>query len=218
MKARMLLCYVMLGLNSLITAVEPDELGRISFSNQTGYDILYVFYSPGDSELWGPDIIGSNSLLYTGDTLSYYVHFPESSGQFDFLAIDAAGDAYVIENFTVRDGEPALVEFNLRDYRRDGYDDLVFSQLIITNASQSDIFYLFLSPSDSTMWGIDILNDETLFVQGDSFSLLLPTERRGTSFDLLALDESNTSMYQQLQISSQKDEWFVDIQSVTPGE
>ena len=41
-------------------AFNPDELNKITFQNTTGTKIEMIFLSPGDSEYWGPDIIGAD--------------------------------------------------------------------------------------------------------------------------------------------------------------
>ena len=52
--------------------IETSDLNRITFKNDTGYDILYLFFSPGDSDLWGADILGTTRTLDDGEVLIRY--------------------------------------------------------------------------------------------------------------------------------------------------
>ena len=72
----------------------PEELNRVSVNNDTGYDFLYLFISPGDSAHWGLDVLGATRTLDHGETVDFLVHYPESCGEFDFLAIDEDHDSY----------------------------------------------------------------------------------------------------------------------------
>ncbi len=208
---RAVIAWQLLLLAAVAFGFDPGELNRVSFSNQTGYDIEYLFFSPADSDWWGPDILGSRRVLADGQIISFYVHYPEARNRFSVFAIDEAGDAYFLSEVEISDGQEALVEITLELYDPHGYDDLYFSELIITNATEADIWYLFLSPSDSTMWGVDILDDETIFARGDSFSILVPSGSDPVIYDLLGLDEHIRTMYRQVSISRNQDEWFVDI-------
>ena len=42
---------------------DPDWLNLITFTNSTGRTIEFIFLSPGDSEYWGPEILGSERVL-----------------------------------------------------------------------------------------------------------------------------------------------------------
>jgi hypothetical protein len=69
-------------------AFDPDELNLITFYNDTGYDIYYIFTSPGDSAYWGPEILGADRVLEDGQFLGFWIHYPEFSNEFDIMAID----------------------------------------------------------------------------------------------------------------------------------
>ena len=80
----------------LAFGIETSDLNRITFENETGYDIYYLFFSPGDSDYWGADILGTTRTLDDGEAVGFYIYYPDAANDFDFLAIDEDGDAYVI--------------------------------------------------------------------------------------------------------------------------
>ena len=59
--------------SSSVTALDASELNRVTIVNRTGYDFIYVFFSPGDSDHWGPDILGTSRTLDDGRKASFYV-------------------------------------------------------------------------------------------------------------------------------------------------
>jgi hypothetical protein len=207
----LLACLIALIPAAALAARNPDELDRVSFSNRTGYRIVHLFYSPEDSELWGPDILASKGALADGEVLSFFVHHPDQSIRFDFLALDSSGDGYLIPGVEISRDRPAFVPIGLEHFDRSVRGSIELTELIITNASDDDIWYLFISPADSLVWGIDILDDETIFATGDSFAVRLPSAANGSSFDLLGMDENNGTLYRSITISNRREEWFIDI-------
>ena len=211
MRKLLITIFLLVGLVASLAAMDPAELNRVTFKNDTGFTILFLFFSPGDSEWWGPDILGSTMEFEDGDEMSFYIHYPEYSNEFDFMAVDEDMDAYYKWNVEINDGEELYVEISLADYEGDSAEDMNFSEIIFTNVSDEDIWYMFLSPSDSEMWGIDVLDDETIFSVGDTYELLVPTGSEGTSYDLFAVDEDGGTFYRSIEVSSRKDEWYIDI-------
>jgi hypothetical protein len=193
-----------------LSAQRPDDLSRISFVNQTGYDIRHLFYSPGDSDQWGPDILGSRGWLRDGEVLSFFVHHPERRNYFDFLAIDASGDAFGIPAVEVEEGRETFVSIGLEHFEQAGVDWPV-AELVLTNTSSDDIWYLFISPSRSNIWGVDILDDETLFSRGDSLLVLLPVGDFVPAWDVLGLDENNGTLYRSIELAERGGNWFIDL-------
>ncbi|MFW6288493.1 MAG: hypothetical protein ACOC2Q_01800, partial [Spirochaetota bacterium] len=157
----------------LVTAgasgLDPSNLNRVTFVNSTGSDFVYLFFSPGDSEYWGADVLGTTRTLDDGEQVSFFIHYPEYSNEFDFLAIDEDGDAYIIWNYEISDAEPALIEVTLEDYEG-GYDLPDLARVNLTNSTDYDMWYVMFSPGDSAMWGIDMLDDESILAVGETLS------------------------------------------------
>jgi hypothetical protein len=168
-------------------AIDPANLNRVTFVNSTGFDIVYLFFSPGDSDYWGADVLGTTRTLDDGEKVSFYIHYPDPSNEFDFLAIDEDGDAYIIWNYEITDGTPALIEITLDDFEG-GYDLPELATVTFTNDTGYDIWYVFFSPGDSNMWGIDMLDDETILEAGETVSLFVPATDSPVPYDFQGVD------------------------------
>jgi hypothetical protein len=75
------------------TAPEPFS-GAVNITNDTGYDIYYLYISHESTDSWEDDLLGSD-VLYDGE--SFKVNLGEqSSSIFDVTADDSYGDTYTI--------------------------------------------------------------------------------------------------------------------------
>ncbi|AHC14672.1 hypothetical protein [Salinispira pacifica] len=191
-------------------AIDPGELNRITVSNSTGFQLRYLFYSPTDSKNWGPDLLSQDGGLVDGGRLRFYIHYPGLESSFSFLAVDEDFDMYRIDRFPVSNGREAYLDIRLENYLGPG-KEMEFRELVLTNNSRTDIWYLFLSPSDSITWGVDILDDESVFIAGDSRRLIFPAVGEFTPYDLLAIDQENSALYARLRLNEDSDTWNVEI-------
>ena len=116
--------------------------------------------SPEDSEGWGADVLGSERTLDDGEYLGFYILYPDECNSFDIMAIDEEGDSYFIWDYEICDGYEEELEITLDDW--DDEFELDLEEVTIINDTGYDIWYIFISPSDSDMWGIDHLDDETI--------------------------------------------------------
>lgn len=193
--------------------IDPANLNRITFINSTGYDFVYLFFSPGDSEYWGADVLGTTRTLDDGEQVSFFIHYPESSNEFDFLAIDEDGDAYIIWNYEISDAESALIEVTLEDFEG-GYDLPDLARVDLTNSTDYDMWYVMFSPGDSIMWGIDMLDDETILEAGATLSILVPVSATPVAYDVHAVDEDVDSYEFRIELSNERLEYSYAIEPV----
>ncbi|MFW5685854.1 MAG: hypothetical protein ACOC0O_04295 [Spirochaetota bacterium] len=183
---------LVLALVTLVTGsvfgVDPAELNRVTFVNNTGYDIIYLFFSPGDSDYWGADILGATRTLDDGEKAGFYIHYPNFADTFDFLAIDEDGDAYLIWDYEISDDTESVIEVTLADFEG-GYDLPDLATVDLVNDTGYDMWYIFFSPGDSTMWGVDMLDDETILEDGETLSLFVPVSEDVARYDFGGVDE-----------------------------
>ncbi|TVQ23514.1 MAG: hypothetical protein EA382_09785 [Spirochaetaceae bacterium] len=166
---------------------DAASLNRVTFVNRTGYDFVYLFFSPGDSEYWGPDILGATRTLNNGERLSFFISYPDRSNTFDFMAIDVDGDAYIIWDYVIRDGRESVIEITFDLF--DGAYDLASLALVnLRNDTGYDMYYVFFSPGDSDMWGVDMLDATTILGTGEALSLFVPVAGP-TRYDFMGVDE-----------------------------
>ncbi len=174
----------------LLFAFDPGWLNNIVFFNGTANDIEYIFMSPGDSDFWGPEILNSERVLESRDNLGFYIFYPDECNDFDILAIDSNGDALYIYDYTICDGIEETIAFSKRDMaEEEPYFD--FITLDIYNEIETEIFYIFVSPADSNMYGVDLLDETTTILPGKYLSLLIPMGEDEVDYDVMAVDEYN---------------------------
>ena len=191
--------------------INPDNLNRVTFVNSTGYDIYYLFFSPGDSDYWGADILGTTRTLDDGEKVSFYIHYPDFSNEFDFMAIDEDGDAYYIWNYEISDDAPAVVEITLGNY--DGGAEMPqLAEVTLTNTTGYDMWYIFFSPGDSSMWGVDMLDDETILFDTESLSLYVPVSSVVTRYDFQGVDEDEDVYEFWVELSDRQDSYSFPIE------
>jgi len=173
-----------------VFAFSPVELNKITFQNTTGGKIEMIFLSPGDSQFWGPDIIGADYFLKNGATLGYYVHYPDKSFKFDIMATDENGNKFEVRDFEMTDGKEASVNLTPRSLNTTA-PDFTLATVHIENNTGHELQYLFVSPSDSNAWGVDLLDEETTVADGDEHSFVLAVGKEKVKYNLMAVDEND---------------------------
>ena len=194
-----------------VFALDPDELNNVAIFNNSGGDIVYLFLSPGDSEYWGPDILGSERTLEHRSALGFYIHYPDACNTFDFMAIDSDGNAYVKWDVEICDESEATISITGQDLS-DSPPEVEYISLEIVNNASYDMWFVFLSPADSNMWGVDLLDEESILEAGASAEFLVPIGSQKGTYDFLGVDEDNDDYRFSLEIDpAEGDELFVEI-------
>ena len=171
-------------------AFTPDELNKITFQNSTGTKIQMIFLSPGDSDYWGPDIVGADYVLKDGGSIGYYVHYPRSAGTFDVMAIDDRGNKFELRDFKVTDGKEQMITLTRKSLNRTA-PEFALATLAVENDTGHELQYLFISPADSEIWGADLLDEESTLADGDSHSIVIPIGKDKVEYNLMATDEND---------------------------
>lgn len=191
-------------------AVNPENLNLITFQNRTGSDIRYIFLSPSDSQYWGTDILGSTRVLNDDEELAFYIHYPDRCNDFDIYAIGADDEAFVVYGYEICDGKQAEVRLGRRDLKDDAAS-FDFASVEIANDTDYEIWYLFFSPGDSSMWGVDQLDKETILDPGESVSLLLPLTDAEVRYDVRAVDQDEDTYTFYVEIGPGNDEYLFSV-------
>jgi hypothetical protein len=202
MKRILLILSATLLISAPLAAMNPEELNSISFYNDSGFDILYLFFSPGDSEEWGADLLGSTRTLLAGQEVEFFLHYPEACNTFDFMAIDEDGDTYYIWDYEICDGKPGLIEISLDQYDPNATVRSNFAEVNLRNDTPYEMYFVFVSPSDSEMWGVDMLDAQTILEPGNALSLLVPVSKEVVSYDVLAVDEDTDDYSFRVELNS----------------
>lgn len=172
-------------------AAQETAYNLIEFKNKTGNEIYYLFFSPGDSGWWGPDVLGDSRTMNAGESVSFYISYPEYSASFDFMAVDEEGSIYELYDMQIDDSGEARIIIN-DSHKTESMDIDEFEEgllsLEIMNYTGFELYYLFISPSDSDMYGIDFMDSETTLMPDSSISVLLFHSEEGTEYDIMGED------------------------------
>ncbi|NCN05542.1 MAG: hypothetical protein GW949_07915 [Spirochaetales bacterium] len=174
----------------------PQELNRVTLVNETGLELTRFYWSPtyqGTREpVWGPNVLTLKKSLAYGQALSFYIHYPDTCGLFDFLAFDSQGNGYSMRSFQVCNREEGLI---LLEPRHRVSAELLpkFEEISVEfiNDSPIEIWFLFLSPQSFSLWGFDVLSDGSVLGPGDRVEIIVPYkvgDQKGQLYDLLAVD------------------------------
>jgi hypothetical protein len=104
-----------LGLFLLTVAfsASAQDLPSIRITNNTGYDIYYIYISPSDAEGWGDDFLGDDILL-AGHSINIRLGYPLSMvDTYDVCVEDEDGDTYRKDKLKLTDN--ARIVFSEED-------------------------------------------------------------------------------------------------------
>lgn len=191
--------------------INPEHLNLITFDNRSEQSIEYLYVSPGDSNFWSTDILGATRVLGAGDTLVFYIHYPNECDAFDFMGIDSRGNAAIKFNYRICDETAVVVPIASEDLSHEA-PDMDLAEVTIVNQLSFEIHYLFFSPSDSAMWGVSQLDKETILYPGDAITLLLPVEDYLVSYDIQAVDEDQDSYTFSVQLDNSSESYVVGVE------
>lgn len=127
--------------------------------NQSSYEICYLYISPTDSQDWGPDWLGHNTIP-SGSTHTLQVPL----GTYDLRAEDCDHNPLNIQNgISVKvDG----ITWTL--------NDVTEASLTLENKLDIPICQVFISSSGNTDWGADWLGENEVIPPGGSYTFSLP--------------------------------------------
>jgi hypothetical protein len=116
----------------------------------------------------------------------------------------------VMWDYPVCDTDDELVEIVRKDLTADA-PDMEFVTIHIQNETVP-IHYVFISPSDSDMWGVDYLDEQTILESDGSVSFLFPARADATEYDLMAVDEDLDTYQFSFAIDLESDELVFPVE------
>jgi hypothetical protein len=196
---------------SALSAFDSEDLNLVTFENLTSQTIEFIFLSPGDSEYWGPEILGSERVLEKGDNLGFFILYPNFCDTFDIMAVGADGGTIVIYDYEICDSSDELIQFVNKDLTDDP-PEMDFVTIYISNDT-IPVYFIFISPSDSEMWGVDYLDETTILDTEGYVSFLFPATTDAVEYDLLGIDEDGDEYQFSFDIDENSDEstWAIEI-------
>jgi len=153
---------------------KPEPEGAtLEITNDSGWEVWYVYISPADAEGWGDDWLGDH-VIEDGET--YLIEdIPE--GVYDVKAEDANHEVIEVVWEAEVEGSMTWTVTGLASFE-------------VINESDDMIAYLYISPSDSDTWGDDWLGDDVIKAGASYIVSDIP---RGV-YDFKAADEDGDSV------------------------
>ena len=152
-------------------------------------------------------------MLEDGSSLSDYVHYPDKKFTFDIMATDDQGNKFEMRDYPIADGKEGQVQLTQSDLN-DTAPDFKLATLDVQNNTGKEIDYLFISPSDSDAWGVDMLDAESTLSDGDTHSVVIPIGKDKVTYNLMAADENNDEYVFDVKLDPKKGTSFsVSIES-----
>lgn len=153
-----------------LLAAWPAGAETLEVQNTSGATVCYVYLSPCDMNVWGPDILGSNTLG-PGTAASLNIN----AGCWDLKAEDCEHATLATRRLTVTGDAtwtlggttsappppPPPPTVPRAQLERDTY------RLTVKNRSGMQVCYVYVSPCSSGEWGEDILA-ESVLADGDN--------------------------------------------------
>jgi len=184
---------IFLAVLMIFSAVAVSAADSVTIINKTGYAIFYLKISPTSADDWGDDWLG-DEVLADGENITLDLAAAGYAKQctFDIKAVDEDDDSYIqwevdlcsrskvvltMDDYVVPDDEGSGVETDC------GYTQ----DISIRNDTGFDIWYVYISPTDSDDWGEDRLGDEVI-MDGDSFTICMPGYGSKCQFDVKIVD------------------------------
>lgn len=131
--------------------------GYIEITNQTGYDIYYLYISHESSDDWEEDVLGDD-VLTDGESVKVEIEDYDTS-IFDIRLEDEDGDTYTKWDVDIETTDLVITLEDLDESEStgdfEGYVD-------ITNNTGEDIYYIYVSHESSDDWEEDVLGDDVL--------------------------------------------------------
>jgi hypothetical protein len=179
-----ILCYETMGQSSSVRIV-----------NKTGYTVYYVYLSPVSSESWGSDRLGSN-VLQNNQSITISSLPLNSGNQYDIRLIDEDNDTYTKRN--VRLSANQSIEFSISDLDRRTNTATSSNNerpsVRIVNKTGYTVYFVYISPTSSSRWGDDVLEDDILR-NGQSVTVRLPSPLNITNRYDIQLEDSDGDTY-----------------------
>lgn len=162
LKSFLILSIAMLCMTNAMAENSTPEDKFVVITNYSDRDIFYLYVSPESSGDWEEDVLGEDVLL-AGDDIRINLYGYDEC-MFDIKAVYDNDEEEISwdVNVCIDDVEFYGVE---SDVEADKY-------VVVSNYSNRDIFYLYVSPESSGDWEDDILGEDVLLA-GDDITINL---------------------------------------------
>lgn len=188
-------------------AFSTSDVVQVTFQNGMGEEVLELFFSPADTVQWGADILNASDTLAAGASLSFWVH----PGDYDILANTGSG-SFMASGVTI--SQTAKVSITKRTFEPvEDIDSGVRVTVTVNNKTGQTVRFLFLSPSESSSWGPDVLRKGVNLDNGTSVSFnVMGDPNAALVFDMLGVNSSlSTTWENSIKLQPGKDSFTMNL-------
>ncbi len=181
--SRALHLFVIISLAPTLSAQEEGQLATVRVLNGTGGLIRALYVSGTNSRHWGPEVL-RGGVIRPGTSRELRVHALSGCSEYDVLAELDDGSRALAR------GLPACLS-PLRIWSLDRSSLTTAGsatpevELRLTSVSPEVIDYLFVTPSDASVWGPDVLGVDRRLRPGGTLALRIPGEAAVVAYDVL---------------------------------
>jgi hypothetical protein len=132
------------------------------------------------------------------------------------MATDENGNKFEIRDFLMTDGKEASVKLTPKSLNTTA-PDFTLATVHLENNTGFEVQYLFVSPSDSDAWGVDLLDEESTIADGDEHSFVLAVGKDKVKYNLMAVDENGDEYQFNMTIDPQAKKeftWSIDPEDI----
>jgi hypothetical protein len=147
--------------------------------------VCYVLISSSDSDEWGDDWLSGDETIASGDSKTFTV----PAGEHD-IQLEGCDEA-VLETGWFIDGNTTVTVGDSR----------ATSRLYVDNTSDTEVCYIFISPSAGDDWGDDQMGENETIMAGRTRIFYL----RPGSYDMMVRDCNDEVLAEQYEVDLSSD-------------
>ncbi|PSN16182.1 hypothetical protein C7293_03960 [filamentous cyanobacterium CCT1] len=158
-------------------AAEEEQVVVFAVENNTGTPLLEFYATPVDTEDWGDDLLGDDTLPPTS-ALEITLDSPPADCLYDVLGIFGDGDDDYVEEYGVN-----LCALHGGTYAFFDENDHVFR---VNNQTEIAMIGFYFTPASSEDWGLNLFKQSGYVLQPGEFADL-PVNSSECAYDFRAV-------------------------------
>ena len=165
-----------------------SEQGDIIVLNRTGFDVYYLYISPGSSDSWGEDLLGETDILSDGSHVSVPVPGLGKFCNYDLKAIDLDGDSYIKWELDLCNTGKVVITMDDYVTEDDGSNEMAIQDFVLVNNTGFTIWHIYVSPDYSDNWEEDLLGEDEVLSDREQFPVTFSGYGDQCIFDMKVVD------------------------------
>ncbi len=173
----------------LVATIAAGQTTDITFRNDTGVTIYFLYASEASADTWGQDLLG-NQVMESGG--SFRARVRGGGPRFDIRAIDSNENEYLVWEWDSTDSR--IVRITLDDFAGSGASiraDAAFAWLDIVNQTSYAIREVWIAPAQADDWeaGVQELEEWQRIHHREDYRVEVDVERFNTYvYDIMLVD------------------------------